>query len=103
MYLHKIHEPIVKGWKNVEPIKIAHGRVSYKMSLIAGVIISGNFISNDTNKSPRLDGSLANGRPWPCNRFIVVGFITSDFRLRGIFLSVRVGTKMSVPHSACKI
>lgn len=76
--------------------------MSYKISLTAGESISGNLISNDTNKSPRLDGSLAIGRPCPCNLLIVVGLITSDFRFRGIFLSVRVGTTISVPHNACK-
>lgn len=93
----------MKTGYNVELIWTAHGSVSYNISLTAGGSTSGNLISNDTNKSPRLDGSLANGRPWPCNRFIVVGLITSDFRLRGIFLSVKVGTTISVPHSACKL
>lgn len=91
---------MLKAINNLEPVKNTHGSVSYRMSLTAGESTSGNLISNDTNKSPFLDGSLANGRPCPCNRLTVVGLITSDFRFIGTFLSVRVGTTISVPQRA---
>lgn len=77
------------------------GSVSYKMSLTLCVRLSGNFISNETTRSPFRVGSFGNGSPWPWIRFTVVGFTISFTRLTGIFSPVSVGILMTEPHNAC--
>jgi hypothetical protein len=76
------------------------GSVSYKMSFTLCVMLSGNFISNETMRSPFRLGSLGNGSPWPWIRFTVVGFTISFIRLIGIFSPLSVGTLMIEPHNA---
>lgn len=77
------------------------GSVSYKMSLTLCVMLSGNFISNETIRSPFRLGSFGNGSPWPWIRFTVVGFTISFTRLTGILSPVSVGILMTEPHKAC--
>lgn len=77
------------------------GSVSYKMSLTLCVMLSGNFISNETIRSPFRLGSFGNGSPWPWIRFTVVGFTISFIRLTGILSPVSVGILMTEPHKAC--
>lgn len=77
------------------------GSVSYKMSLTLCVRLSGNFISNETTRSPFRVGSFGNGSPWPWIRFTVVGFTISFIRLTGILSPVSVGILMTEPHKAC--
>lgn len=77
------------------------GSVSYKMSLTLCVMLSGNFISNETIRSPFRLGSFGNGSPWPWIRLAVVGFTISFIRLSGILSPVSVGILMIEPHKAC--
>lgn len=70
------------------------------MSFVDCEMCSGNLMSNDTSKSPRLDGSFGKGNPLPCILLTVFGLITSLAVFTVSSDPPSNGTFTELPHSA---